>query len=164
LAELSLQDRLQPSLLDRLTDQDPDRLEEGVDKKFATLEQLRDAVKRDLTWLLNSCNLGSTQDLSNYPEVARSTINYGMPDLAGATRSGIDAHSLERTIRQAILDFEPRILRHGLKVHTVDLQDHDVERSLTIQIEGVLWAQPAPIDIVLQSEVNLEDGSVAVRE
>ena len=165
MAEFTLQDRLQPSLLDRLTDDAPDRRAEGLEKKFATIEQMRDAVKRDLTWLLNSCNLGSTEDLSPFPEVARSVINYGMPDLAGSTRSGVDIRSLERTIRQAVLDFEPRILRGGLRVRAVEREGDDGERSsLTIQIEGELWAHPAPIDILFESEVNLEDGSVSVRE
>jgi type VI secretion system protein ImpF len=42
-------------------------------------------------------------------------LNFGLPDLSGMTVSGTDVAALERTLRQAISDFEPRILRHRLR-------------------------------------------------
>jgi type VI secretion system protein ImpF len=36
--------------------------------------------------------------------------------------------------------------------------------ALTFQIEGTLWAHPAPVDIVLKSEFDLESGLVSVRD
>src|SRR5262245_51238160 len=42
---------------------------ESLDKRVFTMRRLRDAVFRDITWLLNSMSLDSTEDLSSYPEV-----------------------------------------------------------------------------------------------
>jgi type VI secretion system protein ImpF len=35
---------------------------------------------------------------------------------------------------------------------------------LTFEIEGTLWAQPAPLRLLLQTEVDLETGHAEVRE
>jgi type VI secretion system protein ImpF len=164
LAELSLKERLQPSLLDRLTDDEPERRKEGSDKRFFSLEQLRNVVKRDLTWLLNTCNLAATQDLGGCPEVESSVLNYGMPDLTGHSLSNVEVSMLERVVKQAVIDFEPRILRSSVRVRTFIAPDQMNRNALTFQIEGVLWAHPAPVDIVLKSEFDLESGQVSVQE
>src|SRR6478609_4678955 len=89
MAELAPKERLQPSLLDRLTDDEPERQVESRDKRVLSLDRLRAGVRRDLSWLFNTSHLASAQDLSAFPEAAASTINYGLPDLAGRTASSI---------------------------------------------------------------------------
>ena len=54
MAELTAQERLQPSLLDRLVDSAPGEQVEGDDKKVLTKQALRQAVLRDLGWLFNA--------------------------------------------------------------------------------------------------------------
>ena len=63
MAELSLQERLQPSLLDRLTDNEPDSNDESRAQRVLSLNRLKRSVLRDLAWLLNSGNLANTEDL-----------------------------------------------------------------------------------------------------
>jgi hypothetical protein len=46
-------ERLQPALLDRLTDDEPDK-NRRADKRVLTKTQLRQAVLRDLAWLFNT--------------------------------------------------------------------------------------------------------------
>src|SRR5262245_25841231 len=116
MAELLPQERLQPSLLDRLTDDAPDAREEGRDKRVLSLSQLRQSVLRDVGWLLNTVHLQASQDLDAWPEVATSTVNYGIPDLAGTSAAGKNTLELERAVRQSVLNFEPRILAHTVKV------------------------------------------------
>src|SRR5262245_48440444 len=114
MPELSHRERLQPSLLDRLTDDERDKQEESTDKRVLTLAQLRESVRRDLGLLFNSVRLAAQQDLDRFPEIARSVVNFGLPDLSGRTASGIDVPQLEQLIRQAIWDFEPRLLRSSV--------------------------------------------------
>ncbi|MFN5622686.1 MAG: type VI secretion system baseplate subunit TssE, partial [Planctomyces sp.] len=52
MAELTTQDRLQPSLLDRLIDHEPQQTQESRDKRVLSLKKLREAVVRDIGWLL----------------------------------------------------------------------------------------------------------------
>ena len=47
-------DRLQPALLDRLTDQAPQSRTEAEDTRVMSKSQLRQAVLRDLNWLFNA--------------------------------------------------------------------------------------------------------------
>lgn len=162
MAELSHKERLQPSLLDRLTDNEPGKTQETRDARVFSVSRLRDCVQRDLAWLLNTTNLASAQDLSGYPEVASSVLNFGIPDLSGRTLSGVDVPVLERLLRQAIADFEPRILRHSLKVKLEANELQMSHNAMTFLIEGDLWAQPMPLRLYLKTEIDLEIGDVKV--
>jgi type VI secretion system protein ImpF len=162
VAELTHKERLQPSLLDRLTDENPQqRNKVGVGRELS-LNKLRECVQRDLEWLLNCVNLETSVELSSYPEVAKSVLNYGMPDLAGHSASNIDAGELERLVQRAIQDFEPRILKHTVRVRATTDQDHMSQNTLVFEIIGDLWAYPVPLQIFLRTEVDLESGSVKI--
>ena len=54
MATTDLRDRLQPALLDRLTDDQPERQHDADDKRVLNKNQLRQAVLRDLSWLFNA--------------------------------------------------------------------------------------------------------------
>jgi type VI secretion system protein ImpF len=164
MPELTVRERLQPSLLDRLTDDEPNKQREARGNRVISLERLRQCVLRDLGWLLNTGNLDQVQDLGEYPEVAHSVLNFGAPDLSGQTLSSTDVAQLQQEVRQAIWDFEPRILRNTVKVRVI-LDETEMSRSaLTFEIEGTLWAQPAPLRLLLQTEIDLETGHAEVRE
>ena len=164
MAELTQQERLQPCLLDRLTDEQPEKTQESRDLRVVSLRRLREGVLRDLGWLLNASNLGILEDLADYPYVAQSVLNYGMPGLAGTLVSGVDVADLERRIYQAIIDFEPRILRDTLKVRVVVAADQMSHNAMTFEIEGQLWAQPVPQRIYLKTEIDLELGEVKLSD
>ena len=164
MAELTTKEKLQPSLLDRLTDDDPKNKQESRDRRVLSMRRLRQCVLRDLEWLLNSGNLAATEDLDDYPLVAGSVLNYGMPGLAGCYASNLDLVEMERAVRQAILDFEPRILRKTVKVRVVASEDEMNVNALTFEIEGELWAQPVPEKLFLKTEFDLETGAVTVVE
>jgi len=162
LAELTTKERLQPSLLDRLIDNEPEKTQESREQRVFSLTRLRDAALRDLAWLLNTTNLAAGQDLGAYPQVASSVVNYGIPDLSGMTVSGTDVAVLERALRQAIMDFEPRILRQTLAVR-LEIDDSQMSHNaMTFLIEGELWAQPVPLRLYLKTEIDLDIGDVRV--
>lgn len=164
MAELTPQDRLQPALLDRLTDEEPESRVESREKRVISARRLRECVLRDLRWLLNTVPLGQTEDLSAYPQVRDSVLDYGMRDLAGVTLSGVDPSDLERMILEAIQRFEPRILPRTLRVRAVAPEDQEHRNALAFEIEGELWGQPLPTSLYLKSEIDLEDGTLSVAE
>ena len=162
MADLTQKERLQPSLLDRLTDNDPDRKLESRDLRVLSPSRLRDCVRRDLAWLLNTSNLGAVQDLDEYPQVARSVLNYGMPDLAGRTTSSVDTTTLEQAIRRVILDFEPRLVAKTLRVKLFVDEKQMNHNAMSFDIEAELWAQPLPLRLFLRTAVDLESGTIDV--
>jgi type VI secretion system protein ImpF len=149
VAELTVQERLQPALLDRLTDDRPDqRKPEPLQQRVMSKGQLRLAVLRDLAWLFNVVNCGARLDARAYPYAAHSVLNFGLPPLAGATASTLDVIELEAVIKGAIV--------------SDDYLDH--HNVVTIQIFGTLWAQPVPMEILLRTDVDLETGEVRVQD
>lgn len=164
MAELTQKERLQPSLLDRLTDDAPDKTQESRDQRVLSLSRLRQGVLRDMGWLLNTGSLDAIEDFEGYPLVAGSVINYGIPDLAGTTLSGADVLEIERRVRQAIWDFEPRILRDSVKVTVTGSDDQMNHNAMTFDIEGDLWAQPLPLRLYLRTELDLETGNMEIMD
>lgn len=165
MPEMTLQERLQPALLDRLTDDAPDQPHEPPEARVISTARLRAAVLRDLRWLLNAVRPREADLPPAYAEAASSVLNFGLPALTGETASTLDPLSLEQSIREAILRFEPRILGETLSVAVIGqpgaLELHNV---IGVEIRGHLWAQPVPLEILLRAEVDLESGTCNVRE
>ncbi len=160
MAELTQKELLQPSLLDRLADDEPTKKIESREQRVLSFRKLKQSVIRDLQWLLNAGCLETTQDLSAFPYVKQSVLNFGILDLTGTTASNADRTALERLLRQAILDFEPRILKTSLKVRAKAIGEHN---TIIFEIEGELWAQPLPERLYLKTILDLELGSVEVK-
>ena len=164
MPELVHKERLQPSLLDRLTDDEPGERQESRDKRVFSPVRLRESALRDLGWLFNTTQLSATEDLGRFPETAKSVLNFGLPDLSGKTVSGIDAAKLEGLLKQAIWDFEPRLLRNSIAVRLVVNHDEMSHNAMSFIVEAELWSQPIPLQLYLRTEVDLENGDVNVRE
>lgn len=164
MAELTPSERLQPSLLDRLTDDEPDQNVESRERRVLSLDKIRVCVLRDLQWLLNASNLDQIHDLQQHPQVQNSVLNYGIPDLTGLTASGLKVSDLERRIRDAIWRFEPRILRHTLRVTARVHGNLSNNNALVFEIAGEMWAQPLPLQLYMRTEVDLDTGNVLVKE
>jgi type VI secretion system protein ImpF len=163
--ELTSQERLQPALLDRLTDDEPERRSEPPEARVITIQRLRAGVRRDFGWLLNAVRPRNDEIPATYPHVRESVLCFGLPSMTGETSSTLDAVALQQAIREAVLRFEPRVLPETLEVTVVGtpgrLETHNV---IGVEIRGRLWAQPVPLEILLRSEVDLETGSCEVRE
>ena len=166
MVDLALQDRLQPALLDRLADDEPDNKKlEPREKRIVTKTKLRQSVLRDLAWLLNATNLGNHVNFEGLSYAESSVINYGMPVLSGHLVASLDFVQLENMIKRAIISFEPRITPESLqvKVLATDLQLNH-HNQISIQISGDLWAQPIPIEMLLKTEIDLETGQVEIHD
>jgi type VI secretion system protein ImpF len=161
MAESLARDRLYPSLLDRLVDDEPGKATEPRENRAASLQRLRDNVLRDLNWLFNATQ--SSIDFEDDPVLAGSVINYGMPALAGRPASQYDLVELSRALREVILRFEPRIVAHTLKV-SAERNRGDTHNVLGFRIEGQLWSQPIPLEIFMRTEIDLESGMTQVVE
>lgn len=147
-----------PCLLDRLVDEDPGTKEEAWRRRTVSADEYRAAVLRDLRWLMNSaCHLPD-EDICQFPQVARSALNYGTRDLAGVTTDNIDAYELEQQFRTAILHFEPRIIPESLHVRLVHGQQTNDFAHIGFEIKGELWALPHPERIFFRTDIDLETG------
>jgi type VI secretion system protein ImpF len=156
MPEIASRERLQPSLLDRLTDAAPEQSRESFEQQTLGMQQLRAAVLRDLAWLLNTTNLAATEDLSATPLAAKSTINFGVRGFAGLVGTSDRIASLCAGVAEAIRVFEPRIRPDTLKVRLRPPQENKPTPAIVFEIEGELWAQPVPQQLFLETSIELE--------
>lgn len=160
MAELAPRERLQPSLLDRLTDHEPDKTVEARERRVLSGRGLREGVLRDLAWLLNTTSLGATGELPRLPYLAGSVLDYGLPAISGVSLANMERADLERAIRQAIWDFEPRLIRSSVSVKAMATQGST--SKIVFEIEADLWAQPYPERLYLKTELDLDLGQLSL--
>jgi type VI secretion system protein ImpF len=151
------EDHLLPTLIDRLRDDAPYRQTEALGEYAVTRAQLRDIIQRDLAYLLNTTNLGEQIDPRRYPLVAASTVNFGVPPLAGAFMVSRKWADIEKTIKHAITTFEPRLIPESLEV--IPRSDSDRagrHNQVTFEIRGMIRMYPYPLEFLVQSSLDLE--------
>ena len=163
MSAVDARNRLQPALLDRLTDDHPGAAD-PEDHRAMSKAQLRQAVLRDLGALFNAVQpLGA--EAEPYPLLADSVLNFGLPPLSGQLASMLDVSVLEGFIRQAVVRFEPRILPQTLEVRALEATSVlDTHNVVEFEIRGQLWSQPVPLEILLRTQLDLEAGQVEVRD
>jgi type VI secretion system protein ImpF len=164
MAELNPRDRLQPFLLDRLTDDTPGAAKESREKGVMSPQQLRVALLRDMAWLLNTPAPAAGEGLAEFPNVAASVINFGVADLTGLTASGVGALALERDVLRAIQTFEPRLERRSVSVRMLTDEDGASPNTLALEIRGQVIANPLPEALYLKTSVDLETGQIDVKD
>lgn len=159
MADKTITERLQPSLLDRLTDHEPTSRTETRDDRVINIHRLRDIIRRDLSWLLNSNSQDTLIDAEQYPNIATSVLNYGVQEVAGDFSTEIRAAEIRKAIKRAIILFEPRIKNGTLEI----IARKDKKSSQTIvefDIRADMWAQPLPMELYLRSQVDLTTGQL----
>ncbi|PWC10130.1 type VI secretion system baseplate subunit TssE [Brenneria corticis] len=162
---IGARDKMQPSLLDRLTDDAPDKRKEPVNGNLISHGTLRRHVLRDLQWLFNTINNEAQHDLSGMDHIRRSVLNFGVAPLAGQRMSDIEWQDIQRKLTEAILHFEPRILPQGLQVRCVsDPKSLDLHNVLSIEIKGRLWCVPYPLEFLFRTDVDLENGYFELKD
>lgn len=158
MVELTPFEKLQPCLLDRLTDDEPNKQQESRMKRVMSLQRYRQAVLRDLTWLLNTYANAEQEGLDDFEEVPSSVLNYGVQNVAGMTASSVSADEIKYRLTEAILRFEPRILPNTISI-TVNVNPEEMtRRSIRFEIRGDLWSQPLPESLFIATELDLETG------
>jgi type VI secretion system protein ImpF len=172
--------RLNPTLFDKLitdtrivnavTDPGPSGVAPRTSLSFytvASLERFNESaltatVRREISWLLNTTNLGAAQDLSRYPQVKTSVLNYGLPDLTGKASTVKAVRARADQIRDAIVDFEPRMDREKIEVEARSNIERD--NAVTFMIRGDVTSALKAMPVQFVADVEVETGAAVVRE
>jgi type VI secretion system protein ImpF len=151
-------ERIQPCLLDRLTDDQPENKHESRNARVISPSRYREAVLRDVRWLFNTSARLASEDLVEYPEVASSVLSYGIRDLCGRITTSVDIAGLERELTNAVNNFEPRVIPGTLRIRAVEDQTGSSPSVLSFEIHADLWANPVPEQLFVKTEIDLETG------
>lgn len=161
MADRTLTERLQPSILDRLTDEDRSKKTETGSERMIDIRRLREIIQRDLSWLLNTGNLDLEIDPEAYPHARKSVINYGVPDATGDYANRKRAENVREAIERAVELFEPRIIDGTLNVVS---RTEDAKRQplIVFDILADMWADPLPAELYLRSQFDTTTGQISL--
>jgi type VI secretion system protein ImpF len=136
-------------------------LDGGASDGGGDLSALHESVRRDLELLLNTRRLYVPVS-DDYPELQRSVLLFGVPDItslgrdAPATRTRLLAH-----IEEAIALFEPRL--SNVRVSIVDAQTPNGGlRQVHFRINAMLAADPEPLRVSFDTVVDRSTGGFNV--
>ena len=145
----------QTSILDRLIDTEPGVAHEPVQRRFATINQVRNAVARDLENLLNT-----RKSIHLVPEVdeqvTASLFTYGVRDfISYSPRSPSVRQQIRQEIERVIATFEPRLRSVSVRLDT----SAGNERTLRFRISALLVVDPvtAPVTFDTCFDINRGD-------
>ena len=146
------------SVLDRLIDEDL-RIQDKQLTRSESLRKLRDGVRRDLEWLLNTRHpvIAAPPD----SQLARSLYMYGIPDVTSMSSKNIhDRQSLVQAMQDTISRFEPRIANPRV---TLAPEQNEKIPVLKFVIEGLLRVDPSPEQLSFGAVVELASGECRVQ-
>ncbi|MBZ5584433.1 MAG: type VI secretion system baseplate subunit TssE [Acidobacteriia bacterium] len=146
------------SLLDHLTDLEPDRRAEAPPSPWELRREMKAALCRDLTDLLNVRRADEPVD-PVYKESAESILSFGVADFTSYNlKNGIEQERVRRSIEQAIRRFEPRL--SGV---TVSLEPPDpLQPVLRFQISALLRIDPGAGPVIFDAALHRDSRRLAV--
>ena len=148
------------SVLERLIDRDLGYGSEAAPTRAQSVRLLRASVRRDLEWLLNTRRTPEAAG-EEFPEVAKSVHNYGIPDLNALNwQSSRDRTRLARVVQEALHIFEPRL--RGIQVVPLEPVAGS-PHVMRFQIDGLLEMDPAPEHISFDTTLQLSSGEYQVK-
>lgn len=161
MAKIDKNKNLRPSLLDRLLDNDPNKLDNPEKDQHQQLKELRNSVRRDLINLLNT-RIRIIKPEEEYEELNLSLLNYGLPDLATINISNtMKRKSFTEDLDALLIEFEPRF--KSVSVNYLENRD-SLDRTLRFRIDATLYADPSPEVVIFDSVLDPVSGTVNVEE
>jgi type VI secretion system protein ImpF len=122
---------------------------------------LRRDLAEDLTRLLNTVNLASAQDLSDYSYVARSILNYGLTDITAYATEENAVDDITVELRQSLIDYEPRLIPASIEV-TRDTSLDSAAQKIRFAVNAEMHATPVDIPVEFVAELELESGKMRI--
>ena len=139
--------RYVPGLFDRLTA--GGRTHDGG--AGWSLDQLKDAVARDLEDLFNTRAALQDSALEAFPEVARSILSYGLIDFAGmCLTSDEDKKKICAAVELAVERHEPRLYAVSAALQTTGVTVNRVDIVIRARLKADPAAELVQFDAVLK--------------
>ena len=144
------------SVLDRLIDSEPASQVEAPLSRAQSVRLLKNAVRRDLEWLLNTRRIFQEPD-ETLKEVNRSVYLYGLPDFSTLTmNSSADQTRLMRQLLAAVKLFEPRL--GEVRIVPIESGTTGIQ-EFRLRIEGLLMMDPSPEPVSFDTVIELRSGA-----
>ncbi|HTE46795.1 MAG TPA: type VI secretion system baseplate subunit TssE [Gemmatimonadaceae bacterium] len=153
---------VQPSILDRLTDNEP-RVSADPHTTYAeSLREFKISVQRDLEWLLNTRRTPEPAG-EEFAELQNSLFNYGVPDITSLSSDSPEARmQLMRDMEEVLTVFEPRLA--NVLVSIVEAEGESHRRELRFMVEATLRLDPTPEQVMFDTVLHFSSGQIDVTD
>lgn len=156
-----LERTVQPSLLDRLTDEKPAQPADSRVSREESVRLYRMAVQRDVAWLFNT-RRSIVPVPEAYRELLQSVHEYGIPDTIGVMVGTAEGQAqLEAILQEAIERFEPRLA--DARVRLVEA-DQVLAPQVRFSVSAVLRMDPSPEAVVFDAILEVARDEYEVRD
>ncbi|MGN6233479.1 MAG: type VI secretion system baseplate subunit TssE [Trinickia sp.] len=143
--------RFEPSLLDKLFDDDPHSPAPATMRQWS-LEELKGRVARDVEALLNTRIVMTEAELAKLPECQRSVLTYGLNDFAGLSLASHDDRTfICESIEQAIARHEPRLREVGVALEVNEQSTNALHFVIRAKLVVHPAEEPVSFDAMLQA-------------
>ena len=140
----------EPCLFDKLFDDLPQKGGYEVFKRLS-LEEMKDAVARDVEALLNNRFTVSDELLRLYPHCQRSLVTYGIQDFSGRSlASSVDRSHICRSLESAISVHEPRLMQVKVSLNPAQHSTGALRFSINAMLVVHPSREPVSFDAMLQ--------------
>lgn len=113
----------------------------------------------DLLSLVNTIDLNSAIDISEFDYVGRSVLNFGLSDVSRLTSQEIGVEEIAFNLREALLNHEPRLRPDTLRVEK-DVETDEVEQRIRFTVSAEMACQPLDVPMEFAAEVEVGSGKV----
>ena len=156
------QNALQSSLLDKLIDEAPENKTEKDFARRTNLNFIRQSIRVDLESLLNSKLYWQDIDIKAHPELASSSVNYGLPDFVCMNMVSEGGRSeLVRTIEKVIKRYESRFRQ--VKATILENKE-EMDRTMRLKIDVILMVDDYSEKMTFDTEIDSTQTLFKIRE
>lgn len=160
-------DSYAPSLLDKLLG--AGARQQGGTTLRHSVEQVKDSVARDIEMLLNAHQHFSPEELSGWPNAARSFLTLGLLDISPLSMaSDKDRRRISEAIRLGLMAHDRRLANVQVGLRQVEGSVATPTFTIRAQLQLTAHTEPVVFDAVLQPgskryDVARADGRPAAR-
>ncbi len=124
--------------------------------------ELLQSVCRDLGTLLNAVNFAGGTDLTAFPQVRSSILNFGFPDLAHRSIDKGTITQIGAELAAALSMFEPRLARDSIRCICDERVEADMLRIRFI-VSADLDCDPLNVPVTFFADLERDTGKILVQ-
>ncbi len=122
---------------------------------------LRSLLAEDLSNLLNTIDFesGAPELTEGLDRVRTSILNYGLPDISNRTAGEVRLREIKAELRDALLRYEPRLLKRGMEITETDEKSED---KVSFLVRADMRADPVPTSVEFVTDIEFDTGEIRV--
>jgi len=146
------------SVLDRLTDLQPDSRNEGPLTPWEEMREIKASLCRDLAALLNTRRAEADFN-PEFEQATNSILTFGVKDFTSSNlKNRLDRDKVRLSIERAIRNFEPRLTRVAVTVEEADA----LKPVLRFEISALLRIDPGGQAVMFDAALHRDSRRIAV--